>query len=100
SPRSATVRSYRSVTNTTMSAGNATGARISSSSASRLGTVLRRGRRTGLLIGVVFLAGCATRADLLQVKQDQREVRALLADQQVAVEGLRRRIEMLRGELG
>jgi tol-pal system protein YbgF len=46
-----------------------------------------------------LLAGCATRADLLQVKQDQREVRALLADQQVAVEGLRRRIEILRNEL-
>jgi len=45
------------------------------------------------------LAGCATRADLLQVKQDQREVRALLADQQVAIDGLRRRVEMLRSEM-
>ena len=45
-------------------------------------------------------AGCATRADLIQVKQDQREVRALLADQQVAIEGLRRRLEILRGEVG
>jgi len=44
-------------------------------------------------------AGCATRADLVQVKQDQREVRALLADQQVAIEGLRRRLEILRGEV-
>ena len=44
-------------------------------------------------------AGCATRADLVQVKQDQREVRALLADQQVALEGLRRRLEILRGEV-
>ena len=46
------------------------------------------------------LAGCATRADLQQLKQDQRETRALLADQQVAIEGLRRRVEILRGELG
>jgi tol-pal system protein YbgF len=44
--------------------------------------------------------GCATRADLLQVKQDEREVRALLADQQVAIEGLRRRIEILSNEIG
>ena len=46
-----------------------------------------------------MLAGCATRADLLQVQQDQREVRALLADQQVAVEGLRRRLDILRTEM-
>jgi len=46
------------------------------------------------------LAGCATRADMLQLKQDQRETRALVADQQVAIEGLRRRIEILRGEMG
>ncbi len=46
------------------------------------------------------MAGCATRADLQQLKQDQRETRALLADQQVAIEGLRRRIEILRGEMG
>jgi tol-pal system protein YbgF len=61
-----------------------------------LATLLHRCRAAGLLIGLVPLAGCATRADLLQVKQDQREVRALLADQQVAVEGLRRRLEMVR----
>jgi tol-pal system protein YbgF len=47
----------------------------------------------------VLLAGCATRADLLQVQQDQREVRALLADQQVAVEGLRRRLDILRNQM-
>lgn len=50
-------------------------------------------------MSLALLAGCATRADLLQVKQDQREVRALLADQQVAVEGLRRRMDILRNEL-
>jgi tol-pal system protein YbgF len=34
-------------------------------------------------------------ADLREIQQDQRAVRALLADQQVAVEGLRRRVEIL-----
>jgi tol-pal system protein YbgF len=63
-----------------------------------LATLSYRCCAAGLLIGLVPLAGCATRADLLQVKQDQREIRALLADQQVAVEGLRRRIEMVRDE--
>ena len=53
-----------------------------------------------LLACLTALAGCATRADMLQLKQDQRETRALLADQQVAIEGLRRRIEILRGEMG
>jgi len=53
-----------------------------------------------LLVCFAPISGCATRADFLQLKQDQREVRALLADQQVAVEGLRRRIEILRNEVG
>ena len=58
---------------------------------------------SGLILGLLLslaAAGCATRADLLQVKQDQRETRALVADQQVAIDGLRRRIEILRGEVG
>jgi len=53
----------------------------------------------GGLLCLALLAGCATRADLLEVQQDQREVRALLADQQVAVEGLRRRLDVLRTEM-
>jgi tol-pal system protein YbgF len=57
-------------------------------------------RVAALLACLAALAGCATRADLQQVKQDQRETRALLADQQVAIEGLRRRVEIIRGELG
>jgi tol-pal system protein YbgF len=52
-----------------------------------------------LVLSVTALAGCATQADLLQVKRDQRETRALLADQQVAVDGLRRRLEMLRSDM-
>lgn len=51
------------------------------------------------MLFLALLAGCATRADLLQVQQDQREVRALLADQQVAVEGLRRRLDIMRSEV-
>ncbi len=50
-------------------------------------------------MGAALLAGCATRADLLQVKDDLRTTRALLADQQVAVDGLRRRVEILRTEI-
>lgn len=46
------------------------------------------------------MAGCATRADYLQLKQELRETRALVADQQVAVDGLRRRMEILRGDMG
>jgi len=51
------------------------------------------------LLSVALLAGCATRADFLQVQKDQREVRALVADQQVAVEGLRRRLDIMRNEM-
>jgi tol-pal system protein YbgF len=59
-------------------------------------------RRLGVAFSCVALAamaGCATRADLLEVQKDQRAVRALLADQQVAVDGLRRRVDMLRSEI-
>jgi tol-pal system protein YbgF len=59
----------------------------------------RRSRTASTLLSLALLGGCATRADLLKVQQDQREVRALLADQQVAVEGLRRRLDILRSEM-
>ena len=49
---------------------------------------------------MLILGGCATRADFLQVKRDQRDTRALLADQQVAIDGLRRRMDALRADLG
>ena len=76
------------------SAGRRTGAGTSLSSVNSSTDGLRRLRAAVLLVGVAAIAGCATRADLLQVKQDQREARALLADQQVAIEGLRRRVEI------
>jgi tol-pal system protein YbgF len=59
-------------------------------------------RRLGVALGctaLAALAGCATRADLIEVQKDQRAVRALLADQQVAIDGLRRRVDMLRSEV-
>ncbi len=59
-------------------------------------------RRLGAAFGCVAfaaLAGCATRADLIEVQKDQRAVRALLADQQVAIDGLRKRVDMLRSEV-
>ncbi len=56
-------------------------------------------RAAGYAAGVALLAGCATRADLVQVKDDLRTARAQMADQQVALEGLRRRVEILRTEI-
>jgi tol-pal system protein YbgF len=52
-----------------------------------------------LVAVLAILGGCATRADLLRVQRDQREVRALLADTQVTVDGLRRRVESLRSQI-
>jgi tol-pal system protein YbgF len=59
-------------------------------------------QRLGAVVGCIALAalaGCATRADLIEVQKDQRAVRALLADQQVAIDGLRRRVDMLHSEV-
>jgi len=47
-----------------------------------------------------MLGGCATRGQLEKVQRDQREVRALLADQGVTIDGLRRRIEILKQDMG
>jgi tol-pal system protein YbgF len=81
------------------SAGNGTGVAPSSFWASSTRRrMLRRG--TLLLLGLPLAAGCATRADLLQVQQEMRETRALVADQQVALDGVRRRLDILRNELG
>jgi tol-pal system protein YbgF len=80
------------------SAGKGTGAAISLSSVSS--RLRRRHFRPTLLVASLALAGCATRADLVQVQQELRETRALVADQQVAVDGLRRRLDILRNEIG
>jgi tol-pal system protein YbgF len=51
-----------------------------------------------LALTAVLASGCATRADLLKVENDQRQVRALLADTQVSVDRLRRRLEMMESQ--
>jgi tol-pal system protein YbgF len=48
------------------------------------------------VLAITVCGGCASRSQLDRVQRDQREVRALLADQNVAIEGLRRRLEILR----
>ncbi|GIW44121.1 MAG: hypothetical protein KatS3mg077_1403 [Candidatus Binatia bacterium] len=53
-----------------------------------------------LVAGSVALAGgCATRAQVEKLQRDQRELRALVADQNVAIEGMRRRLDILRQEV-
>ncbi len=48
---------------------------------------------------LVVTGGCATRAQVEKIQRDQRELRALVADQNVAIEGMRRRLEILRQEV-
>ncbi len=52
-----------------------------------------------LFVLAAVASGCATRADLVKVQKDQREVRALLADTQVAVDSLRRKVEQIRSQI-
>jgi tol-pal system protein YbgF len=59
-----------------------------------------KGQVLGALLCAAALAGCATRADLVSLEQEQRQTRALVADHQIAIDGLRRRVDMLRGEVG
>lgn len=62
----------------------------------RVGFVLRLVLSSALLLGA---AGCATRAQVEKLQRDQRELRALVADQNVAIEGMRRRLDILRQEM-
>jgi tol-pal system protein YbgF len=59
---------------------------------------MMRSRRSGfiLLMAIPLAAGCATRADFERVRRDQQEMRALLADTQVAVDKLNRRLDTLK----
>lgn len=75
--------------------GNATAARTSSSWRSSVRSAV--GSVFALAL-CALVSGCATRADLLKVQHDQREVRALLADTQVAVDSLRRRVDAMRSQ--
>lgn len=47
----------------------------------------------------LWAAGCATRAQVDKLRREQRELRALMADQNVAIEGLRRKLDILRQEV-
>ncbi len=52
-----------------------------------------------LLAAVVAASGCATRADLERVKRDQQEMRARLADVQVSLDSVNRRLDTMRSSL-
>lgn len=52
-----------------------------------------------LLAPAVFSAGCATRADYEKVRREQQEMRALLADTQVAVDKVNRRLDTMRSSM-
>lgn len=61
-------------------------------------------RNLGLLlaIGVGFAAvsGCASRADLVQIRNVQGQMRAAMADQNQDIEELKRRFEVVRTQVG
>lgn len=48
---------------------------------------------------LALLSGCVSRAEFERVRKEQREMRAMVADQNVAIEGLRRRLDILRQEI-
>jgi tol-pal system protein YbgF len=57
-------------------------------------------RRTALALTALAVAsGCATRADLERVKRDQQEMRARLADVQVSLDSINRRLDTMRTEI-
>lgn len=56
--------------------------------------------RTALLLAALAAAcGCATRADLERVKRDQQEMRARLADVQVSLDSINRRLDTMRSSI-
>jgi tol-pal system protein YbgF len=58
-------------------------------------------RRIGAFLGALLLAGgCATRADVERLKRDQQDVRAQMADLQVSVDSINRRLDTVRSSLG
>jgi tol-pal system protein YbgF len=55
---------------------------------------------TALLLAVlVAVGGCATRADLERVKRDQQDMRARLADVQVSLDSINRRLDTMRSSM-
>ncbi|MDX2168851.1 MAG: tol-pal system protein YbgF [Deltaproteobacteria bacterium] len=65
---------------------------------------LRNGRRLTLRVVAVcgvslLLGGCVTRADFDRVKRDQQEMRAHMADMQVAIDAINRRLDTVRASV-
>ncbi len=50
------------------------------------------------LVAVLATAGCVSRADFERVRREQQEMRALLADTQVSVDKLSRRVDSVQSE--
>ncbi len=50
------------------------------------------------LAALALCAGCATQAELRTVRNEEREIRALLADTQATVDTLKRQVESLRSQ--
>lgn len=56
--------------------------------------------RLALLLGALAAAsGCASRADLERVKRDQQDMRARLADVQVSLDSINRRLDTMRSSI-
>jgi tol-pal system protein YbgF len=63
---------------------------------------MRRVPPTGaalLLVALIAASGCATRADLERVKRDQQDMRARLADVQVSLDSINRRLDTMRSSM-
>lgn len=58
----------------------------------------RRPLIAGLLAGALALGGCVTRADFERLKRDQHEVRAQVADLQVSVDAVTRRLDTMKAQ--
>lgn len=52
--------------------------------------------RLALTLLVLTVAGCASRADVERIRRDQQEMRARLADVQVALDSMNRRLDTMR----
>jgi tol-pal system protein YbgF len=52
-----------------------------------------------VLVAALAAAGCASRADYEKVRRDQQEMRAMLADTQVAVDKVNRRLDTMHSDV-
>ncbi|MGH7786002.1 MAG: tol-pal system protein YbgF [Candidatus Binatia bacterium] len=56
--------------------------------------------RAALCLGALMcVSGCATRADFERLKRDQQEMRAQVADMQVSLDGVNRRLDTMRSSM-